>query len=422
MKINKQIISWSLYDWGNSAFFTTVIGAFFPIFFKNYWSHGDSVESTYYLGIAHTISSLIVAILAPFLGAIADKTSTKKKFLIFFAFLGAIMTLSLSMVAEGKWQMAILFFIIANVGVAGGNLFYDSLLIGVAGDDEKACDDVSSLGFSLGYLGGGLLFAINVLMTLKPEFFGLRDATHAVQVSFISVGIWWAVFTIPLILFVKEPKVTQKHSIPQAIKAGYDQLAVTFREVKSMKVVFTFLIAYWLYIDGVDTIIKMAVDYGMALGFNSNSLIIALLITQFVAFPAVLVFNIMSKKIGIKKALYIAIIAYSLITLAGMNMKQEIHFYILAVCIGLFQGGIQAASRSYYTRIIPSDKAGEFFGFYNMLGKFAAIIGPLLVGIITKVSNSNRVGIASVLILFIAGFIILTRVNTEEGKELSEKL
>lgn len=419
MTLNKKIVSWSLYDWANSAFATTVLAGFFPTFFKSYWSTGDAVDSTFYLGLASSGASLVVALLAPFLGAIADRTSTKRRFLIFFSFIGIIMTGSLALVHQGLWQIALLFFIVASIGWSGGNLFYDALLVGVAGDDEKKCDDVSALGFSLGYIGGGLLFLVNVLMFQFPESFGLADGVAAVKASFISVAIWWAIFTIPLLIFVKEPKISDKMSISEAVKAGLLQLKNTFSEVTKLKVVFTFLLAYFFYIDGVDTIIKMSVNYGASLGFDSSSLIVALLITQFIAFPAVLVFNSISKKVGIKKALFGAIFAYGIITIGGLFMQSEKHFYILAIAIGCFQGGIQAASRSFFTRLIPADKAGEFFGFYNMLGKSAAILGPFLVAIVTKVSGSNRVGMASILILFIVGFFLLKRVDIEKGKELA---
>jgi len=422
MKINKKILSWSLYDWANSAFATTVLAGFFPTFFRSYWSTGDSVDTTFYLGLASSISSLVVAVLAPFLGAIADKTSTKRKFLLFFSFIGIIMTGSLSLIQSGNWPMALMFFILASIGWSGGNLFYDSLIIGVAEQDEKMCDDVSALGFSLGYIGGGLLFLINVLMFKFPESFGFPNGIVAVKASFLSVAIWWAIFSIPLFIFVKEPKVDKKLSILGAIKAGLSQLKTTFKEIQKLKVVFTFLLAYFFYIDGVDTIIKMSVNYGASLGFKSESLIVALLITQFIAFPAVLIFNMIGRKVGVKNSLYGAIFAYSLITIAGLFMQNEAHFYILAIFIGLFQGGVQAASRSYFTRLIPKDKAGEFFGFYNMLGKSAAILGPFLVAIVTKLTGSNRVGMISILLLFILGFIFLKRVNTEKGKELAQIL
>ncbi len=422
MKINKKVLSWSLYDWANSAFATTVMAGFFPTFFKSYWASGDVVQSTFYLGLASSLASLIVAVLSPFLGAIADKTSTKRKFLIFFAFLGVIMTGSLALVQQGNWQFALLFFVVASIGFAGGNLFYDSLLISVSDGSEKSIDNISAFGFGLGYIGGGLLLVVNVLMYTQPALFGFVDGVQGIKVSFITVAIWWAVFTIPLMLFVKEPTVSDKLSITEAVKAGFNQIKSTFAEIKKLKVVATFLIGYFLYIDGVDTIIKMAVDFGASLGFASSSLIVALLITQFVAFPAVLIFNMIGRKVGIKKALYGAIIGYICINIAGVFMQNVTHFYILAVTIGCFQGGIQAASRSYFTRLIPADKAGEFFGFYNIAGKFAAVIGPALVGIVTKLTGNNRIGMASILVLFILGFIFLRKVDTEEGKKLAKEL
>lgn len=422
MNINRKILSWSLYDWANSAFATTVMGAFFPIFFEKYWSGSDVVESTYQLGMATAISSLLVALFSPFLGSIADKTSTKKKFLIFFAFLGAVMTGSLVLVSQGDWQLALILFVLASIGFTSGNLFYDSMLLGVADDTEKSRDDVSAFGFSMGYIGGGLLLVINVLMYTKPELFGFADSTIGIKASFVSVGIWWIVFTIPLILFVKEPTISKKMTIMNAVKSGFLQLKDTFSEIRKLKVVSTFLIAYWLYIDGVDTIIRMAVKFGSSLGFDSSALILALLITQFVAFPATILFNVMGRKIGIKRALYVAIFAYSIITLTGVFMQNETHFYILAFCIGLFQGGIQAASRSYYTRLIPKDKSGEFFGFYNMLGKFAAVLGPFLMGLVTKLTGNLRVGMVSILLLFISGFLVLRKVDTEQGKKLAKEI
>lgn len=427
MKIDKKILGWSLYDWANSAFATTVLAGFFPVFLKEYWYLKDGVKidvppSSVLLGNASSIVSLIIAVSAPILGAIADKTTIKKKLLIFFAFIGAIMTGALALVHKGNWQMAILFFTVASIGWSGGNIFYDSTLIAVAGKDEKKCDDVSALGFSLGYIGGGLLFLINVIMFKVPGFFGIANSTEAIKVSFISVGVWWMVFSIPLILFVKEPEVKENLPIVKAVKEGILQLWRTFLEIRKLKVIGTFLLAYFIYIDGVGSIIKMAVSYGADLGFNPGSLIVALLITQFVAFPATLGFNYMGSKIGIKKALYVAILSYSVFTLAGLFMQNETHFYILAVCIGMFQGGIQSASRSYFTRLIPKDKAGEYFGFYNVLGKGNAIIGPFFMALITRLTGNVRIGMGSILILFLLGYVLLKRVDTEEGKKLAEKL
>ncbi|MCD6397855.1 MAG: MFS transporter [Spirochaetaceae bacterium] len=416
----KYILSWSLYDWANSAFATTVMAGFFPVFFKAYWSQGASVQtSTFYLGTANSIAAILVAAMAPILGSIADKGSAKKRFLGFFAFLGAIMTGALWLVQAGQWQMAVLFYIIGTIGFSGGNIFYDSLLPAVA--SEKKVDFVSSLGFSLGYIGGGLLFVINVLMYLKPELFGIPDGATGIRLSFVSVAVWWAVFSLPILLFVKEPEDEETLPFHKAISAGWKQLKITLTEVRHLKVIGTFLLAYWFYIDGVDTIIKMAVDYGTSLGFPASSLIVALLLVQFVAFPAALLYHKFAQKIGVKIAIQVAIIAYALITIMGVFMQTTLHFYVLAILIGLFQGGIQALSRSYYTRLIPENKSAEYFGFYNMLGKFAAVIGPFMIGLVTVLTGSNRIGMLSILILFLLGAVLLRRVNEDEGKKMAEE-
>jgi len=417
----KSILAWSLYDWANSAFATTVMAGFFPVFFKEYWSTTDSVTlSTWYLGLGNSIASILVAVLAPFIGAIADRGTAKKKLLIFFAFLGIIATGGLWIVNQGHWQIAILFYIIASIGFMAGNIFYDSLLPAVASKDKF--DYTSSMGFSLGYIGGGLLFLINVLMYLQPHFFGIPDGETAIRLSFISVAVWWAVFSIPIILFVKEPKIHDPIGICSAVKEGWGQLISTLTKIRELKVVGTFLMAYWLYIDGVDTIIRMAVDYGTSIGFSASSLITALLLVQFVAFPATLIYNWFSSKIGIKNALYTAILGYTLITIFGAFVSKEWHFYVIAVFIACFQGGIQALSRSLYSRIIPKNQAAEFFGFYNMLGKFAAIIGPPMMGYIGLITGNPRIGILSIVILFILGGFILTKVDLQEGERISESV
>ena len=315
MKENKRAVwSWALYDWANSAYATTVMAGFFPIFFKEYWADPNNPnQSTFYLGMANSIYAIIVAAIAPFIGAIADQGSKKKKFLIFFAFMGSIMTGGLCIVNQGHWQMAVLFYMIATIGFASANIFYDSLLPDIA--SEKNVDSVSSLGYGLGYLGGGLLFLLNVIMYLKPHFFGIPDGATAIKLSFLSVAIWWLVFTIPLILFVSESNDEKSVNLFKSMNMGWKQLIETFKEIRKMRVVGMFLLAYWFYIDGVDTIIKMAVDYGMSLKFPNESLIIALLIVQFIAFPAALIYGWMASKVGTKNGIMIGIMAYSIITL-----------------------------------------------------------------------------------------------------------
>tara|TARA_B100000029_G_scaffold216483_1_gene214303 strand:+ start:34685 stop:35992 length:1308 start_codon:yes stop_codon:yes gene_type:complete len=416
----KSIWSWALYDWANSAFATTVMAGFFPLFFNAYWADPNNpAESTFYLGIANSMYAIIVALLAPLFGAIADRGNARKKFLIFFAFLGAVFTASLWVVSQGNWLLAIIVYIGASIGFSSGNIFYDSLLLTVAPRDKL--NMVSSLGFSMGYIGGGILFALNVLMFLNPEFFGIPDQSVAVKISFLSVAVWWILFTIPLILYVREPMANNSITIRRAIPLGFHQLRNTLHQLKHFKIVSLFLLAYWFYIDGVDTIVKMAVDYGLSIGFKSSTLMTALLIVQFIAFPAALIYNWVAIKIGTKEAIMTSIVAYIFITILGYFMHSETSFYILAILIGLFQGGIQALSRSLYSRIIPKSQAAEFFGFFNMLGKFAAVIGPLLIGSVTFISGNARLGILSILFLFIFGAFLLMLVDFKEGERLAKE-
>tara|TARA_B100000401_G_scaffold107095_1_gene69623 strand:+ start:657 stop:1934 length:1278 start_codon:yes stop_codon:yes gene_type:complete len=415
----KQIISWSLYDWANSTFSTTVMAGFFPIFFQQYWSTATDVTvSTWYLGLANSLASIAVASLAPFLGAIADKASVKKRLLIFFAFIGIISTGALSMVGQGYWKIAAVFYVVASVGFMSANIFYDSLLPSVASKQKR--DFVSSLGYSLGYIGGGILFLVNVAMYLKPQFFGIADAPSAIKLSFLTVAVWWAIFTLPILIFVKEKAPANDIGIIKSISAGWIQLLSTLKRIRELKVVTTFLIAYWLYIDGVDTIIRMSVDYGTSLGFTTSTLITLLLMVQFIAFPATLIYNWFAKQIGIKQAILIAIGGYICIAVIGSLVSKEWHFYIIATLIGCFQGGIQALSRSLYSRIIPSHNSAEFFGFYNMFGKFATIIGPPLMGYVAMATGNPRFGILAIILLFVLGGYFLMMVDVEEGERVAQ--
>lgn len=422
---NKQaIFGWSMYDWANSAFATTIMAGFFPIFFEQYWSTGvDPTVSIARLGLANSLAGITVAVLAPILGAIADKGTAKKKFLMFFAYMGVLSTSALYLISEGNWALAVVLYVFGSIGFAGANVFYDALITGVA--SEKRMDFVSALGFSMGYLGGGLLFALNVWMTLKPGTFGFASDTYAVRFSFLSVGIWWAGFSIPIFLFVKEPESAAEAAPGVSIvKAGFLQLKETFQEIRHLKTIFLFLAAYWLYIDGVDTIIRMAVIYGKSIGFERNDLIVALLITQFVGFPAAIGFGYLGGKIGAKRAIFLAIAVYLGISIWGAFMQEKHEFYIMAAMIGLVQGGIQALSRSFYARIIPVDRSAEYFGFYNMLGKFAAVIGPTLMGSVGLLVrwlgySSNlalRLSISSIAILFLAGGTLFYFVDEERAK------
>jgi len=419
--VNKQIIAWAIYDWANSAFATTVMAGFFPLFFKQYWSAGvESTESTFHLGVGNAFASLLIVIFAPLLGAIADRGSLRKRFLFLFALTGILATAGLSGVAKGEWLVAVVLFVASTVGFMGANVFYDALIVSVAKKQEW--DVVSALGYALGYLGGGLLFAINVAMTLSPDSFGLVDAAEAVKVSFITVAVWWFIFSVPLMLLVKESKQTSTVSGFAVVRAGYMQLIETFHHLRQLRVVFLFLLAYWLYIDGVDTIVRMAVDYGLSIGLEQNHLITALLITQFVGFPAAMGFGVLAKflgegGVGARRGILLGICVYTLVCIGAYYMNSSREFYLLAIVIGLVQGGVQALSRSLYARLIPQSKSAEFFGFYNMLGKFAAVIGPLMVGTVSLATGNHRLGLFSIIILFITGAWLLMKVNIIEGEK-----
>ncbi len=415
MRDRKQKLSWAMYDWANSAFATTVMAGFFPLFFKQYWAGEMAVgESTFLLGNANALASVLVVVLAPILGSIADRAGAKKRFLLFFAMMGVVMTGALYMVAQGEWAMALVVYILAVLGFSGSVVFYDALLVEVADDSEL--DMVSAIGFSFGYLGGGLLFAFDVFMTLYPQAFGLDSTAQAVRVSFLSVAVWWGLFSIPVMLFVKERRIYGAVGMTGAVSGGFKQLWETFRQIRKLRVTFLFLVAYWLYIDGVDTVVRMAVDYGLSLGFDSNHLMVALLLTQFIGFPSAILFGRLGERRGARQGVMIAIFVYFVVVLWAYQMQQVWEFYALAVVIGMVQGGIQALSRSFYARMIPRTKSGEFFGFYNMMGKFAAVLGPLMMGWVALATESPRLSILSVLVLFVAGAILLALVDEEKGR------
>jgi len=414
-EINKENLSWALYDWANSAYATTVLAVFFPVFFSEFWSSGaEASVTTARLGIANSLIGVILMIVAPVLGTMSDISGSKKKYLTIATAGGVLSTTALYFTGGGDWVNALLLYSASSVCFSTGIIFYDALLGSVAGKEKY--NMVSSFGYSLGYLGGGVLLAVNIFMTLKPRFFGLSSGTEAVRLSFVTVAVWWVLFSIPLFIFVKEKKAdTEKSALLKRIRKSFMQIADTFRHIKEIRNVYLFLLAYWLYIDGVDTIIRMAMDFGLSIGLERNSLIKALLITQFVGFPAALTAGLIFKgKDGARKGVLISITAYILITVLGALMTTEFHFYLLAGAVGLVQGGIQALSRSYFAAIIPEHKSGEFFGFYNMIGKFAVILGPLFIAVtgltLRNIGFSSKAasrgGVLSVAIFFILGGII----------------
>jgi UMF1 family MFS transporter len=409
--------AWAFYDWANSAFITTVVVVLFPVFFRSYWAQEvPSTEVTLYLGNANSFASLVITLLAPFLGAIADRSGRKKPMLASFMIVGVLATFTLSLIGQGQWLLALIAFALGFIGFLGGNIFYDSLLVDVS--EEKDFNRVSALGYSLGYLGGGVWLIISVLLALHPEWFGLVDKTTGVQVAFAGTALWWALFSIPLFFQVRERPVELASNVAffTLIKQAAHDFLDTFRQIRQYRAIALFLLAYWFYIDGVDTIVVMAVDYGQSLGLPTDSLIQAIIITQFTAFPAALLFGWIGTRYSAKTGIMIGILGYVLITLGATQMQTAIHFYLLAFSVGLFQGGIQALSRSYFASLIPADQAAKFFGFYNMLGKFAAVLGPLLVGWASYLTQSNRIGLLSLLILFVLGCLVLWFVPNHQQK------
>ena len=406
-KLTKSTWSWALYDWANSAFATTVMAGFFPIFFKSYWASDLSdAESTFAIGSVNSLVGLLIAFSAPVLGAFADAGDSKRKFLFSFAFLGIIATGYLFFIPESSWKLAVIFYGLGVIGFSGGNIFYDSLLVVVSKEKER--NRASALGFSLGYLGGGILFLINVIMFLYPNQFGLENQIEAVLWSFVSVAVWWLIFSLPLYLNVKEPiQNPNKKQINTIISDAFGNLLNTARSIKKFKSAVIFLLAYFLYMDGVDTIIRMATSYGSDIGLSATSMIQALLLTQFIGFPATLVFGHYADKFGYKYSLSFAIIVYILVVLFSAQMDTALEFYLVASVVGLVQGGVQAISRSFFSTLIPENKAAEFFGFYNFIGKSSVFLGPFMVSGIALITGSPSYGILSLLILFIPGLILL---------------
>jgi UMF1 family MFS transporter len=415
----KPVIAWALYDWANSAFATTVVAGFFPVFFKQFYSAGtDSGTSTLRLGVANSMASLVLAFAGPVLGAMADRSGWRKRFLAAFAVLGILSTGGLALAHRGQWQLGALLFVLGNLGFLGANVFYDGLLVEVATQERR--DRVSALGYGLGYLGGGLLFAVQVLAVSRPALFGLADAASAIRMSFASVALWWAVFSLPLLAWV--PEHASNAPLRGHLRSALSRLYQTYREARRLRVLWLFLLAYWLYIDAVDTVIRMSVDYGLSIGLESKHLLFALLLTQFVGFPAAVVFGRLGERVGAKRAILMGILVYVGVILGAAWMRSHRTFFVLALVIGLVQGGVQALSRSLYSRLIPPRGAAEFFGFFNLLGKAAAILGPLLMGVVSHWTGRPRLSILVLLVLLVGGAGLLLRVDEAEGARRAGEL
>ena len=412
--------AWVMYDWANSAFVTTITAAVLPVYYSSVAAVGLLPNlRTAYWGYTSTIALLLVAFLGPVLGAMADFSGAKKKYLTRFALIGITGAALLFFVREGNWLMASIFYIIGSVGFSGANVFYDSLLPHVADEDER--DQLSSRGYAFGYLGGGILLAINLAMIMTAP-----DAAATAlmsRISFLMVAVWWLVFTIPLWKWVPEPvrRILKGEENFNPVQASFSRLAHTFGEVRKYKELFKFIVAFWLYNNGIGTIITMATIYGTELEFSSTTTIGTLLMVQFVAIPFALLFGWLGKKIGTKKSILISLGIYSIIAIGGYFMYQEIHFWILGFGVATVQGGSQALSRSLFSRMLPKSQSAEFYSFFSVSEKVAGSFGPFLFGIVSTIMGGSRLSIVSLIIFFIVGGYLLTRVDEAEGMRVAKE-
>ncbi len=405
-----------MYDWANSAFVTTMIAAVMPVYYEKVAGKGLGGNlPTVYWANTQSIAALIVAVLSPVLGAIADHTGSKIKFLSFFAILGSIASLLCVLVGEGDWLLASVLIIIGMIGFAAGNTFYDALLIDVSPADQR--DQVSSKGYAWGYLGGGVLLAINVVMIQKWEWLGLSSSESATRIVFLTVGLWWILFAIPIVRHVKESRREAAAStVKQAVSTAFERLGKTFRSIRQYPELLKYMVSYWFFNDGINTVIVMATVYGSSIGIEMNALITALLITQFVGFPSSLLFGRFARKLGAKKGLYLSLMLYIVIVTLGFFMENALHFYILATMVGLVQGGSQALARSLYADLVPPVRSAEFFGFLTISSKFSSVVGPFVFAVVAGNTDSSRIGILSLIAFFVIGIVLLRYVNIDKGK------
>lgn len=415
----RAITAWTMYDWANSAFATTIMAAVLPVYYSQVAAAtlGGNLATVYW-AYTTSVSLLVAAVLSPILGAIADFRGAKKRFLTVFMMIGITGTALLYFVKTGDWLMASIFFIVGELGFAGSLVFYDSLLPHITTPDE--IDMVSSRGYAMGYLGGGILLTINLAMIMlaPKELTGLMT-----RLSFLSVAVWWFVFSIPIIRWVSEPpnRVLTGEQGQSSIKVSFGRLLRTFRDIRRYRDLFIFLVAFWFYNDGIGTIIKMATIYGAEIGIGQTTLIGTLLMVQFVGIPFAFLFGWLAKKIGTKRSIYLSLLVYTGISVMGYFLSQEWQFWALGVAVATVQGGSQALSRSLFGRLVPKSISAEFFGFFSVSEKFAGIIGPFIFGLVGQIMGNSRLAIISLIVFFILGAVLLSRVNEEEGMRVAQQ-
>ncbi len=412
----RELVAWAMYDWANSVFMTTILTVF-PIYFSEVVAKGlPRTAASERYAVATTLSMVLIALLAPVLGALADQAGIKKKLLAGFLALGVLATGALFFIDAGEWVLGLVFFGLANVGVTGSLVFYESLLPHIAREDEL--DRVATAGYAVGYLGGGVLLAINLLWITKPALFGIADAASAMRISFLSAAVWWAVFSIPLFRNVPEPP-TDGLPRPQgrALGQAFTRLLGTLRELRRYRDAFLFLLAFMIYNDGIMTIIRMAPVYGTEIGIPRGSLISAILLVQFVGVPFAFLFGMLAARLGAKRSIFLALAVYVGIALLAYRMKSAREFFLLATLVGMVQGGSQALSRSVFARLIPKHKSSELFAFFGVFEKFAGIFGPLVFAIIIRSTGSSRGAVLSLVAFFIVGAVLLLFVDVERGQQ-----
>ncbi|MEI5907506.1 MFS transporter [Bacillus spongiae] len=412
-KLTKEENSWIFYDWANSAYSIIISTAVFPLFYKEAATNAgiSSVNSTAYLGYTIAISTFILAMLGPVLGTIADYDGLKKKFFTFFFALGVSFTALLAFIPTTQWWLLLMCYTVAAIGSAGANIFYDAFLVDVTTDERM--NTISARGFGFGYIGSTIPFIMSIAIILASQNDLLPfSTTTASKLSFIITALWWGIFTIPLLKNIRQRYYIERE--PRPIMNSFIRLSKTFKEIRNYRPLFLFLLAYFFYIDGVGTIITMSTAYGTDLGLSATSLLVILFVTQVVAAPFSILYGRLSEIFTGKKMLYVGITVYIFVCIYAFFIESTIDFWILAMLVASSQGGIQALSRSYFAKLVPKENSNEFFGFYNIFGKFASIMGPLLVGITAQMTGSSNYGVFSLVILFIIGMVILSFVPENE--------
>jgi MFS transporter, UMF1 family len=412
----KEENSWMFYDWANSAYSIIITTAVFPLFYKAAATKAgmSASDSTAYLGYTIAISTFILAMLSPILGTIADYKCFKKKFFTFFFILGVSFTALLAFIPNDKWFLLLICYTIAAIGSAGANIFYDAFLVDVT--TEERMNRISTRGFGLGYIGSTIPFLISIAIIIlaQKEILPITT-TLASQIAFLITAIWWGLFAIPILRNVRQNYFVEPDQNP--IKNSFKRIGKTFKNIRQYRALFLFLLAYFFYIDGVGTIITMSTAYGSDLGISSTNLLIILFVTQVVAAPFSILFGRLSYRFSGKKMLYVGIFIYIIVCIYAYFLKTTLDFWILAMLVATSQGGIQSLSRSYYAKLVPKENSNEFFGFYNIFGKFASIMGPLLVGFTAQITGHSNMGVFSLIILFVIGIIFLSRVPESSNTE-----